>query len=96
VAARGGVFLGRDFLVGLFSFPKQANPPNRISRERITSFLHPEEDARAPAITFAIGRLPWFRRLLGKGFRNGSQNQLGYIPSGIRISSCRRGLKNRD
>jgi len=32
----------------------------------------------------------------GKGFRNGSQNQLGYIPSGIRISSCRRGLKNRD
>src|SRR6185369_9156059 len=37
-------------------------------RERITSFLHPEEDA--------IGSGGFW----GKGFRHGTQNQLGYIP----------------
>jgi rod shape determining protein RodA len=50
-------------------------------RERITSFLHPEEDAKGAGYQLlqskiAVGSGGFW----GKGFRNGSQNQLGYIP----------------
>jgi rod shape determining protein RodA len=50
-------------------------------RERITSFLHPEEDAKGSGYQLlqskiAVGSGGFW----GKGFRNGSQNQLGYIP----------------
>jgi len=66
-------------------------------RDRITSFLHPEEDAKGSGYQLlqskiAVGSGGFW----GKGFGNGSQNQLGYIPCDIRISSCRRGRKNRD
>jgi rod shape determining protein RodA len=50
-------------------------------RERITSFLHPEEDAKGAGYQLlqskiAVGSGGFW----GKGFGNGSQNQLGYIP----------------
>jgi rod shape determining protein RodA len=50
-------------------------------RERITSFLHPEEDAKGSGYQLlqskiAVGSGGFW----GKGFSNGSQNQLGYIP----------------
>jgi rod shape determining protein RodA len=50
-------------------------------RERITSFLHPEEDAKGSGYQLlqskiAVGSGGFW----GKGFEHGSQNQLGYIP----------------
>ena len=50
-------------------------------RERITSFLHPEEDAKGSGYQIlqskiAVGSGGFW----GKGFEHGSQNQLGYIP----------------
>ena len=50
-------------------------------RERITSFLHPEEDAKGSGYQLlqseiAVGSGGFW----GKGFGKGSQNQLGYIP----------------
>jgi rod shape determining protein RodA len=50
-------------------------------RERITSFLHPEEDAKGSGYQLlqskiAVGSGGFW----GKGFRHGTQNQLGYIP----------------
>jgi rod shape determining protein RodA len=50
-------------------------------RDRITSFLHPEDDAKGSGYQLlqskiAVGSGGFW----GKGFRNGSQNQLGYIP----------------
>jgi rod shape determining protein RodA len=50
-------------------------------RERITSFLHPEDDAKGSGYQLlqseiAVGSGGFW----GKGFRKGSQNQLGYIP----------------
>ncbi len=50
-------------------------------RERITSFLHPEEDAKGSGYQLlqskiAVGSGGFW----GKGFANGTQNQLGYIP----------------
>src|SRR6267143_989002 len=50
-------------------------------RERITSFLHPEDDAKGSGYQLlqskiAVGSGGFW----GKGFSNGSQNQLGYIP----------------
>jgi len=50
-------------------------------RERITSFLHPEDDAKGSGYQLlqseiAVGSGGFW----GKGFGKGSQNQLGYIP----------------
>ncbi len=50
-------------------------------RERITSFLHPEEDAKGSGYQLqqskiAVGSGGFW----GKGFGNGSQNQLGFVP----------------
>jgi rod shape determining protein RodA len=50
-------------------------------RERITSFLHPEDDAKGSGYQLlqskiAVGSGGFW----GKGFGNGTQNQLGYIP----------------
>jgi rod shape determining protein RodA len=50
-------------------------------RERITSFLHPEDDAKGSGYQLlqskiAVGSGGFW----GKGFEHGSQNQLGYIP----------------
>jgi rod shape determining protein RodA len=69
-------------LVGSVFFPpvsKHILKP--YQRERITSFLHPEDDAKGSGYQLlqskiAVGSGGFW----GKGFRNGSQNQLGYIP----------------
>src|SRR6202171_3631317 len=50
-------------------------------RERITSFLHPEEDAKGSGYQLlqseiAVGSGGFW----GKGFGKGSQNQLGFVP----------------
>ena len=50
-------------------------------RDRITSFLHPEDDAKGSGYQLlqskiAVGSGGFW----GKGFGNGTQNQLGYIP----------------
>jgi rod shape determining protein RodA len=69
-------------LVGSVFFPpvsKHLLKP--YQRERITSFLHPENDAKGSGYQLlqskiAVGSGGFW----GKGFGNGSQNQLGYIP----------------
>ena len=69
-------------LVGAVFYPpvsKRILKP--YQRERITSFLHPEEDAKGHGYQLlqskiAVGSGGFW----GKGFSNGSQNQLGYIP----------------
>jgi len=69
-------------LVGSVFFPpvsKHILKP--YQRERITSFLHPEDDAKGSGYQLlqskiAVGSGGFW----GKGFGNGSQNQLGYIP----------------
>src|SRR6201993_4027836 len=50
-------------------------------RERITSFLHPEEDAKGSGYQLLQSEIAvGFGGFWGKGFGKGSQNQLGYIP----------------
>jgi len=69
-------------LIGSVFFPpvsKHILKP--YQRERITSFLHPEDDAKGSGYQLlqskiAVGSGGFW----GKGFGNGSQNQLGYIP----------------
>jgi len=78
-----GVFtLVGVLLVGAVFYPpvsKRILKPYQI--ERITSFLHPEDDAKGSGYQLlqskiAVGSGGFW----GKGFGNGSQNQLGYIP----------------
>jgi len=66
-------------------------------RERITSFLHPEEDAKGAGYQLlqskiAVGSGGFW----GKDSAMAVRTNWATSPSGIRISSCRRGLKNRD
>jgi rod shape determining protein RodA len=76
------IVLGGALLVGAVFYPpvsKHILKP--YQRERITSFLHPEEDAKGSGYQLlqskiAVGSGGFW----GKGFGNGSQNQLGYIP----------------
>src|SRR5712692_7311182 len=69
-------------LVGaVFYPPVSRHILKTYQRERITSFLHPEEDAKGSGYQLlqskiAVGSGGFW----GKGFGNGSQNQLGYIP----------------
>src|SRR2546421_12283708 len=50
-------------------------------RERITSFLHPEEDAKGSGYQLLQSKIAvGSGGFCGKGVSNGSQNQLGYIP----------------
>ena len=69
-------------LVGSVFFPPVSRHILKpYQRERITSFLHPEEDAKGSGYQLlqskiAVGSGGFW----GKGFGNGSQNQLGYIP----------------
>jgi len=78
-----GIFtLAGVLLIGAVFYPpvsKHILKP--YQRERITSFLHPEEDAKGSGYQLlqskiAVGSGGFW----GKGFGNGSQNQLGYIP----------------
>jgi rod shape determining protein RodA len=74
--------LAGTMLVGAVFYPPVSRRILKpYQRERITSFLHPEEDAKGSGYQLlqskiAVGSGGFW----GKGFRNGTQNQLGYIP----------------
>src|SRR5258708_5816250 len=79
----GAVFsLAGILLVRAVFYPPVSRPLLKpYQRDRITSFLHPEEDAKGSGYQLlqskiAVGSGGFW----GKGFGNGSQNQLGYIP----------------
>jgi len=68
-------------LIGVLMLPIGWRVLKPYQKERVTSFLHPEEDAKGSGYQvlqskIAVGSGGFW----GKGFRNGSQNQLGYIP----------------
>src|SRR5712692_8560188 len=68
-------------LLGLIMLPIGWRVLKPYQKERVTSFLHPEEDAKGSGYQvlqskIAVGSGGFW----GKGFGNGSQNQLGYIP----------------
>src|SRR5713226_9329675 len=68
-------------LLGLMMLPIGWRVLKPYQKERVTSFLHPEEDAKGSGYQvlqskIAVGSGGFW----GKGFGNGSQNQLGYIP----------------
>jgi len=68
-------------LIGVMLLPVGWHFMKPYQKERVTSFLHPEEDAKGSGYQvlqskIAVGSGGFW----GKGFGNGSQNQLGYIP----------------
>jgi rod shape determining protein RodA len=68
-------------LIGLLMLPVGWHVLKPYQKERVTSFLHPENDAKGSGYQvlqskIAVGSGGFW----GKGFGNGSQNQLGYIP----------------
>lgn len=68
-------------LIGLLMLPVGWRVLKPYQKERVTSFLHPEEDAKGSGYQvlqskIAVGSGGFW----GKGFGNGTQNQLGYIP----------------
>ena len=68
-------------VIGLLMLPAGWHFLKPYQKERVTSFLHPEEDAKGAGYQvlqskIAVGSGGFW----GKGFGNGSQNQLGYIP----------------
>ena len=68
-------------IVGLLMLPIGWRVMKPYQKERITSFLHPEEDAKGSGYQLlqskiAVGSGGFW----GKGFGNGSQNQLGFVP----------------
>ncbi len=68
-------------LIGVMMLPVGWHVMKPYQKERVTSFLHPEEDAKGSGYQvlqskIAVGSGGFW----GKGFGNGSQNQLGYIP----------------
>jgi rod shape determining protein RodA len=68
-------------LIGLLMLPVAWRVLKPYQKERVTSFLHPEEDAKGSGYQvlqskIAVGSGGFW----GKGFGNGTQNQLGYIP----------------
>jgi len=68
-------------LIGVLMLPVGWHFLKPYQKERVTSFLHPEEDAKGSGYQvlqskIAVGSGGFW----GKGFGKGSQNQLGYIP----------------
>jgi len=68
-------------LIGLLMLPIGWRVLKPYQRERVTSFMHPEDDAKGSGYQvlqskIAVGSGGFW----GKGFGNGTQNQLGYIP----------------
>ncbi len=68
-------------LIGVLMLPVGWHFLKPYQKDRVTSFLHPEEDAKGSGYQvlqskIAVGSGGFW----GKGFGNGSQNQLGYIP----------------
>jgi rod shape determining protein RodA len=68
-------------VIGLLMLPVGWHFLKPYQKERVTSFRHPEEDAKGSGYQvlqskIAVGSGGFW----GKGFGNGTQNQLGYIP----------------
>jgi rod shape determining protein RodA len=68
-------------LLGVLMLPVGWHFLKPYQKERVTSFRHPEEDAKGSGYQvlqskIAVGSGGFW----GKGFGNGTQNQLGYIP----------------
>src|SRR6202521_2674140 len=68
-------------LAGILMLPVGWHVLKPYQKERVTSFLHPEEEAKGSGYQvlqskIAVGSGGFW----GKGFGHGSQNQLGYIP----------------
>jgi len=68
-------------MIGVLMLPVGWHFLKPYQKERVTSFLHPEEDAKGSGYQvlqskIAVGSGGFW----GRGFGNGSQNQLGYIP----------------
>jgi rod shape determining protein RodA len=68
-------------LIALLMLPIGWRVLKPYQRERVTSFMHPEDDAKGSGYQvlqskIAVGSGGFW----GKGFGNGTQNQLGYIP----------------
>ena len=68
-------------LIALLMLPIGWRVLKPYQKERITSFLHPEEDAKGSGYQLlqskiAVGSGGFW----GKGFGNGTQNQLGFVP----------------
>jgi rod shape determining protein RodA len=68
-------------MIGVLMLPVGWHFLKPYQKERVTSFMHPEEDAKGSGYQvlqskIAVGSGGFW----GKGFGNGSQNQLGYIP----------------
>src|SRR6201984_1393344 len=68
-------------LIGLLMLPVAWRVLKPYQKERVTSFMHPEDDAKGSGYQvlqskIAVGSGGFW----GKGFGNGTQNQLGYIP----------------
>jgi rod shape determining protein RodA len=68
-------------MIGLLMLPVGWHFLKPYQKERVTSFRHPEEDAKGSGYQvlqskIAVGSGGFW----GKGFGNGTQNQLGYIP----------------
>jgi rod shape determining protein RodA len=76
------ITLAGVLLIGCVFFPPVSRHILKpYQRDRITSFLHPENDPKGSGYQLlqsqiAVGSGGFW----GKGFGNGSQNQLGYIP----------------
>lgn len=76
------IALAGILLVGAVFYPPVSRHILKpYQRDRITSFLHPEDDAKGSGYQLlqskiAVGSGGFW----GKGFGNGTQNQLGYIP----------------
>ncbi len=73
--------IGISLVVAVFYPPVSRHILKPYQRERITSFLHPEEDAKGSGYQLlqskiAVGSGGFW----GKGFGNGTQNQLGFVP----------------
>jgi rod shape determining protein RodA len=68
-------------MIGVLMLPVGWHFLKPYQKERVTSFMHPEEDAKGSGYQvlqskIAVGSGGFW----GKGFGNGTQNQLGYIP----------------
>ncbi|HYA98553.1 MAG TPA: rod shape-determining protein RodA [Methylomirabilota bacterium] len=73
--------LGISLIVAVWILPVGLKVLKPYQRERITSFLHPEDDPKGSGYQLqqskiAVGSGGFW----GKGFGNGSQNQLGFVP----------------
>jgi rod shape determining protein RodA len=73
--------IGISLVVAVWILPVGLKVLKPYQRERITSFLHPEDDPKGSGYQLqqskiAVGSGGFW----GKGFGNGSQNQLGFVP----------------